>query len=127
MPHTPADIDGFLDALDAAIAAVSTNRADLGAFQNRLESTIRNLRSPSENLSAAESRIRDTDMAHEMVSFTRSPDPVAGRYRHAGAGQPGPPGRPVPAPLIHPQRVLGWRSVTPGAPPRSVSPERPHA
>jgi flagellin len=51
---------------------VSTNRADLGAFQNRMESTIRNVGVAVENLQAAESRIRDTDMAEEMVNFTRS-------------------------------------------------------
>jgi flagellin len=51
---------------------VSTNRANLGAVQNRLEHTISNLSVATENLSASESRIRDTDMAQEMVSFTRS-------------------------------------------------------
>jgi flagellin len=67
-----ADIDTALAALDNAIKEVSTNRADLGAFQNRMESTIRNVSVAVENLSAAESRIRDTDMADEMVNFTRS-------------------------------------------------------
>ncbi|MTV27353.1 flagellin [Nitriliruptoraceae bacterium ZYF776] len=65
-------IDDVLDALDSAISTVSENRANLGAFQNRMESTIRNVGVAVENLSAAESRIRDTDMAEEMVSFTRS-------------------------------------------------------
>ena len=67
-----ASIDAALDALDAAISDVSENRANLGAFQNRMESTIRNVSVAVENLSAAESRIRDTDMASEMVEFTRS-------------------------------------------------------
>jgi len=58
--------------IDAAIASVSTTRSTLGAAQNRLESTVRNLSVAAENLQAAESRIRDTDMAQEMVSFTRA-------------------------------------------------------
>jgi flagellin len=61
-----------IDAIDTAIEAVSTARADLGANQNRFESTIRSLSVSAENLTAAESRIRDTDMASEMVSYTRS-------------------------------------------------------
>jgi len=61
-----------IDAIDDAITAISTARADLGANQNRFESTIRSLNVSAENLSAAESRIRDTDMAAEMVSYTRS-------------------------------------------------------
>jgi flagellin len=55
-----------------AITAVSTQRSDLGALQNRFEHTINNVNVAIENLSASESRIRDTDMASEMVSFTRS-------------------------------------------------------
>jgi flagellin len=58
--------------LDDAIAQVSTVRSELGATQNRLEHTISNLQVAAENLSASESRIRDTDMASEMVNFTRS-------------------------------------------------------
>ncbi|MBQ8693483.1 MAG: flagellin, partial [Synergistaceae bacterium] len=50
---------------------VSTQRAKLGAYQNRLEHTMTNLETSSENLSAAESRIRDTDMAKEMMNFTK--------------------------------------------------------
>ncbi|GAA2448867.1 flagellin [Agromyces soli] len=61
-----------LTAIDTAITAISTARADLGAQQNRFESTIRTLNVSAENLSAAESRIRDTDMAAEMVSYTRA-------------------------------------------------------
>ncbi|BCV20782.1 flagellin [Moorella sp. Hama-1] len=55
-----------------AIDTVSTERAKLGAYQNRLEHTINNLGTASENLSAAESRIRDVDMAKEMMNFTRN-------------------------------------------------------
>lgn len=60
-----------IDSIDAAIDQVSTQRAQLGALQNRLEHTINNLNVAAENLSAAESRIRDVDMALEMASFTR--------------------------------------------------------
>jgi len=61
-----------ITAIDAKISAVSTSRADLGAQQNRFESVIRNLAVSKENLSAAGSRIRDTDMAEEMVKYTRA-------------------------------------------------------
>ncbi len=61
-----------IENIDAAIAGVSTARGTLGATQNRLESTVRNLQVTSENLQASESRIRDTDMAQEMVQFTKS-------------------------------------------------------
>ncbi|MGO4256963.1 flagellin N-terminal helical domain-containing protein [Marmoricola sp. RAF53] len=63
---------GASDAVQTAITKVSTARANLGAIQNRFEHTINNLNVAVENLSASESRIRDTDMASEMVSFTRS-------------------------------------------------------
>ena len=59
-------------ALDTAITATSTQRATLGAQQNRLESTARSIAVSVENLSAANSRIRDTDMAAEMGNFTKS-------------------------------------------------------
>ncbi|NME47438.1 flagellin [Enterococcus gallinarum] len=58
--------------IDKAIKAVSVQRADLGAAQNRLEHTINNLGTTQENLSEANSRIRDVDMAQEMMSFTKS-------------------------------------------------------
>jgi flagellin len=58
--------------VQTAITAISTQRAALGAFQNRFEHTINSVNVAIENLSASESRIRDTDMAQEMVSFTRS-------------------------------------------------------
>jgi len=66
------EVDGTLALIDADIEAVSEKRGDLGAVQNRLESTVRNLSVTSENLAAAESRIRDVDVAEEMMSFTRS-------------------------------------------------------
>jgi flagellin len=65
------DAQAAISAIDTAIQKVSTNRAELGAFQNRMESTVRNNSVAIENLTAAESRIRDTDMADEMVKFTR--------------------------------------------------------
>jgi Flagellin and related hook-associated proteins len=58
--------------IDAQIENISTARAELGAYQNRFEHTISNINVAVENLSASESRIRDTDMANEMVSFTRA-------------------------------------------------------
>jgi len=68
------DSQGFADAaittIDNAITQVSEQRGELGAVQNRLEHTVSNLEVASENLQAAESRIRDTDMAQEMTEFT---------------------------------------------------------
>ncbi len=58
--------------IDTALVGVATQRAKLGAIQNRLEHTIANLGVASENLATSESRIRDADMALEMVTFTRS-------------------------------------------------------
>jgi len=69
---TQAGANSALNTIDAAIDQVSGQRADLGAVQNRLQHTINSLSVASENASAAESRIRDTDMAKEMTSFTRS-------------------------------------------------------
>jgi flagellin len=61
-----------ITTIDAALKTVSDQRADLGAVQNRLEHTINNLGTTSENLTAAESRVRDVDMAKEMMSFTKN-------------------------------------------------------
>ncbi|WP_374963810.1 flagellin Hag [Lysinibacillus sp. RS5] len=61
-----------ISVIDNAIKKVSTQRSALGAVQNRLEHTINNLGAASENLTAAESRIRDTDMAAEMMAFTKN-------------------------------------------------------
>ncbi|MGX6607789.1 flagellin N-terminal helical domain-containing protein [Micromonosporaceae bacterium Da 78-11] len=69
---TPSGASAAITALDSAIKTVSDQRASLGAYQNRFEHTINNLNVSVENLSASESRIRDTDMAQEMVSFTRA-------------------------------------------------------
>lgn len=66
-----ASINDDLNAIDAAIQTVSATRGNLGALQNRLEHTINNLGTASENLTAAESRIRDVDMAKEMMEFTK--------------------------------------------------------
>jgi flagellin len=60
------------NSVQTAITTISTQRAELGAVQNRFEHTINSVNVAIENLSASESRIRDTDMAQEMVSFTRS-------------------------------------------------------
>jgi flagellin len=67
-----AGAQAAITSLDTAIKSVSTSRANLGALQNRFEHTINSLNVAAENLSASESRIRDTDMAQEMVSFTRA-------------------------------------------------------
>lgn len=61
-----------ISVIDAAINQVSAERSKMGAFQNRLEHTISNLGNSAENLQAAESRIRDVDMANEMMSFTKN-------------------------------------------------------
>ena len=61
-----------IKVISAAINVVSTYRAKLGAAQNRLEHTINNLKVTSENITAAESRIRDTDMADEITAFTKN-------------------------------------------------------
>jgi flagellin len=67
-----AGASSAITAIDTAIETVSTERASLGAYQNRLEHTINNLGTASENLTAAESRIRDVDMAKEMMEFTKN-------------------------------------------------------
>ena len=69
---TMSSAGAAITAIDAAITAVSTKRGDLGAMQNRFESMVNNLQVGVENLTASESRIRDADMALEMVSFTKS-------------------------------------------------------
>jgi flagellin len=67
-----AQAQAAITSIDTQISSVSTARANLGAIQNRFESAINTLNVSKENLTAAESRIRDTDMASEMVSYTRS-------------------------------------------------------
>ena len=61
-----------IDKIRTAINTVSSTRGDLGAIQNRLEHTINNLGVTTENMTAAESRIRDTDIAQEMMSYTKN-------------------------------------------------------
>ena len=68
---TQANAQAAITAIDNAINKVSTSRATLGALQNRLDNTVSNLGITSQNMTAAESRIRDADMAKEMASFTR--------------------------------------------------------
>ena len=69
---TDAGAAAALTALDTAISSVSSNRGTLGAVQNRFESMINNLSVTTENLMASEGRIRDLDMASEMVSVTKN-------------------------------------------------------
>jgi flagellin len=61
-----------MSLVNTAITTVSTERSKLGAKQNRLEHTISNLDTAAENLQASESRIRDVDMAKEMMTFTKN-------------------------------------------------------
>lgn len=65
------NFDDAIKSVDGAIKQVSAQRSELGAMQNRLEHTIKNLDNASENLQAAESRVRDVDMAKEMMEFTK--------------------------------------------------------
>ena len=69
---TPEEANVAIGSVDAALKAVSRQRADLGAYQNRFEMASNGIAIAAENLQAAESRIRDTDMASEMVEYTRN-------------------------------------------------------
>lgn len=69
---TAKDASKAIEVLDAAITKVSGERSKLGAYQNRLEHTINNLDTSAENLTASESRIRDVDMAKEMMEFYKN-------------------------------------------------------
>ncbi len=69
---TTTDAFKAMASIDAAIERVSTYRATLGAAQNRLEHTVNNLKVTSENITSAESRIRDTDMADEITAYTKN-------------------------------------------------------
>jgi flagellin len=69
--ETPEDSNRAIGVLDTALKIINKQRADLGAYQNRLEHAIVGLDVGSENLQAAESRIRDTNMANQMVSYMR--------------------------------------------------------
>ncbi|MBQ0003749.1 MAG: flagellin [Treponema sp.] len=68
----PDDANRAIGTLDEALKKINKQRADLGAYQNRLEKTVTGLDIGAENLQASESRIRDTDMASEMVDFTKN-------------------------------------------------------
>lgn len=69
---TQTGADSAIATIDTAIEKLSEERSQLGAWQNRLEHTIANLDNASENLQAAESRIRDVDMAQEIMAFTKN-------------------------------------------------------
>ena len=69
--ETPDEANRAIGTLDEALKKINKQRADLGAYQNRLEKTVTGLDIGAENLQASESRIRDTDMAASMVDFTR--------------------------------------------------------
>ncbi len=69
---TPGGSNSAIGVLDAALQKLAKQRADLGAYYNRLELTAKGLMSAYENIQAAESRIRDADMAEEMVEFTKN-------------------------------------------------------
>ncbi|ACQ69846.1 flagellin domain protein [Exiguobacterium sp. AT1b] len=69
---TKADASTAIETVNNAIESVSKSRSAMGALQNRLEHTINNLNTSAENLQAAESRVRDVDMAKEMMNFTKN-------------------------------------------------------
>ena len=70
--ESPAEANRAIGTLDAALKRLNKQRADLGGYYNRLEHAIRGIDIAAENLQSAESRIRDTDMAKEMVDFTKN-------------------------------------------------------
>ena len=69
---TPDDANRAIGTLDRALKILNKQRADLGAYQNRLEHTVRGLDIGAENMQASESRIRDANMAHETVHYTKN-------------------------------------------------------
>jgi flagellin len=69
--EAPDDANRAIGTLDTALKIISKQRADLGAYQNRLEHAVRGLDIGAENLQASESRIRDTNMANQVVTYTR--------------------------------------------------------
>ncbi len=68
----PDDANRAIGTIDAALTKINKQRADLGAYQNRMEYAVKGLDISAENLQASESRIRDTDMASQMVEFTKN-------------------------------------------------------
>ena len=104
--------------VDTAISSVSSTRANLGAVQNRFESVINSLQVATENLSASESRIKDTDMALEMTNFTKDQILLQAGTAMLGPGEPGSAVGSQAPPVINWQptripRAPGWES-TPG-------------
>ncbi|MCL2442140.1 MAG: flagellin [Treponema sp.] len=69
--QTPDDANRTIGTVDAALKIINKQRADLGAYQNRLEHAVRGIDIGAENLQASESRIRDTNMANQMVDYVR--------------------------------------------------------
>ncbi|MCL2719821.1 MAG: flagellin [Treponema sp.] len=69
--ETPDEANRAIGTIDAALKVINKQRADLGAYQNRLEHAVRGLDIGAENLQASESRIRDTNMANQMVDYVR--------------------------------------------------------
>jgi flagellin len=69
---TPEDANRAIGTIDESLKKINKQRADLGAYQNRMEYAVKGLNISSENLQASESRIRDTDMASQMVQFTKN-------------------------------------------------------
>lgn len=69
---TPEEANTAIGTIDEALRKINKQRADLGAYQNRLELTVKGLNVAAENMQASESRIRDTDMASQMVEFTKN-------------------------------------------------------
>ena len=69
---TPGDANQAIGTLDEALKSINKQRADLGAYQNRLDHAVKGLDIAAENTQASESRIRDTDMAKQMVEFTKN-------------------------------------------------------
>ena len=69
--ETPDGANRTIGTLDAALKIINKQRADLGAYQNRLEHAVRGLDVGAENMQASESRIRDTNMANQMVDYVR--------------------------------------------------------
>lgn len=69
---SPEKANRAIGTLDQAIKRINKQRADLGAYQNRLDHTVAGINVAAENLQAAESRIRDVDMAKEMVDYTKN-------------------------------------------------------
>jgi flagellin len=69
--ESPEDANRAIGTLDTALKIINKQRADLGAYQNRMEHAVIGIDIGAENLQASESRIRDTDMANQMVAYVR--------------------------------------------------------